>query len=172
MFQSDVVGLHRPDEISLAVEEHVAVADGPQQASEAARPNQRDKEVALVFVEAADNGRELGAVALQPGAHLLVERNDGGNAGIELGYLFFSVENLLAKGDQAQLRLVQRLLQHQRVGLRGRQVADQLTLGLAVLQRRDGRRRTGRWRRRWGCGQRGAEAARRDPGIRAGRRRR
>src|SRR5205807_4510622 len=65
MFQRDIVGLHRANERSLAVEDHVAVADGPQKAGEATRPNQADQEVVLVLVEAADDGRELGAVRLQ-----------------------------------------------------------------------------------------------------------
>src|SRR5207302_3720467 len=112
--------------------------------------NQADQEVVLVLVEAADDGREPGTVGLQLRAHPFVEGADGGDAGIELVYLFFGVENLLAERDQAQLRLVQRLLQHQRVGFRGGQGANQLTLSLAVTQRRACRRRTGRGRRRWG----------------------
>src|SRR5260370_12784118 len=111
MFQGHIVGLYRPKEISFTIDDHVAVSDGAQQAAEAARPDEADKEVVLAFVEAANNRRELRAVHLELSADLFVQRADGSDAAIELGDLLLAVEDLLAERDQAQFRLVQGLLE-------------------------------------------------------------
>src|SRR5258708_1004665 len=163
MFQGHIVGLYRPKEISFTIDDHVAVSDGAQQAAEAARPDEADKAVVLAFVEAANNRRELRAVHLELSADLFVQRADGSDAAIELGDLLLAVEDLLAERDQAQFRLVQGLLEHQRVCLGGGQVGDQLALRLAVFERRVGPAGTGRGGARGRVGRR-LGAARRGGG--------
>ena len=148
MGERDVIRLHRPNQVAFAVHKDIAISDDFQQSAEAAGPNQVDEKAVLVFVEPANDGGQLGTVGLKPRGDLLVLRGDRRDAGIELGDLFFAVQDLLAKSDQAQFRLVERSFQHQRVGLGRGQVADQLALRLAVLKPLVGRCGAGRRRSR------------------------
>jgi len=134
MGQGDVIGLNRPDEATLPIGHDIAVAHRLEEAAEATRPEDADKEVVLVLVHLANDRRELRSVALKTGGRLLMLPADVVDPGVQLGELPLAFQNLLAEPDQSGLRVGERLLQHQRVGLGGGQIADQLGLRLLVLQ--------------------------------------
>ena len=82
--QRNVVCLHRPNEITLPVNNDVAVADGLEETTKAACPYQAHKKAVLVLVQPADDRRKLGPVGLQARRDLRVLRADAGDSRIEL----------------------------------------------------------------------------------------
>ena len=143
MRQGNVIGLDLPNQVTLPVDDDVAVADDFEKPAEAAGANQADEEVVLVFVKAPNHGPQLGSVGLQP---LGNQRMLGGHARdprVQIRNLLLAVDDLLAEADQAQLRLIERSLQQQGMRLRRGQITDQEALRLFVLELilRLGRRR-------------------------------
>src|SRR5947209_20599365 len=143
MRQGNVSGLNLPNEVTLPIDDHVAVADNLEKPAEATGAKQADEEVVLVFVKAPNDGPQLGSVGLQP---LGNQRMLGGHARdprVQIRNLFLAVNDLLTEADQAELRLIERSFQYQGMRLRCGQITDQQALRLLVFELilRLGRRR-------------------------------